>query len=112
MIHQIPIIKEHIQSLIEICEKHQVSKLYVFGSIITDDFDLDTSDIDMIVELENMPPLDKGEHLLTLWDELEELLDRKVDLLTDQPILNPYLKESIEKTKLLIYDGENQEVFI
>ena len=111
-IEQIPVLKENIPSLIEICERHQVSKLFVFGSVITEKFDPEKSDIDLIVELAAMPPEEKGGHLIDLWDELEELFQRKVDLLTDQPIKNPFLKENVEKTKLMIYDREREEILI
>lgn len=111
-IDHIPVLKDNIHSLIEICEKHHVSKFFVFGSVITEKFDPESSDIDVIVELMPMSPEEKGEHLLNLWDELEDLFQRKVDLLTDQPIKNPFLKENVEKTKLLVYDGEREEVLV
>ncbi|MFB0946617.1 MAG: hypothetical protein QMB24_10795 [Spirosomataceae bacterium] len=57
-----------------------------------------------------MPPLQRGENLISLWEELENLFERKVDLLTDQPIRNTYLKSSIDSTKQLIYDGIGEEV--
>ncbi|MFT6480673.1 MAG: putative nucleotidyltransferase [Spirosomataceae bacterium] len=66
--------------------------------------------IDLYVELEEMPPLQRGENLISLWEELENLFERKVDLLTDQPIRNTYLKSSIDSTKQLIYDGIGEEV--
>ena len=108
-IEQIPVLKDNVQALTEICKRHRVSKLFVFGSILTKDFDQETSDIDLVVELESMSPEEKGEHLLDLWYELEELFQRKVDLLTDQPIKNPFFSKNVEKTKLLIYDGEGEE---
>lgn len=108
----ISILKEYTKDLLEICQKHQVNKLYAFGSIATEKFDIEKSDIDLIVELIEMSPIEKGEHLIELWDELEELFSRKVDLLTDQPIKNPYLKSNIEKSKVLIYDREREEVLI
>lgn len=111
-IEQIPILKDNIQQLVEICRKHHVSKLFVFGSAITKKFNLESSDIDLMVKLLPMSPEEKGEHLLDLWDELEDLFQRKVDLLTDQPIKNPFLKKNVEKTKLLIYDGEREEVLV
>lgn len=50
--------------------------------------------------------------LLSFWDSLEILFDRKVDLLTEDSINNPYLKKSIESTKKLIYDGQGEKVFV
>lgn len=98
------------EALIGLCEKFRVSKLYVFGSAAKNKFDMETSDIDLMVELEPMPPIEKGEALMSLWDAFEDLFSRKVDLLTDQPIRNPYLRQSIEETKRLIYDQKRTEI--
>jgi predicted nucleotidyltransferase len=57
-------------------------------------------------------PADRGEALLSLWDKLEALFNKKVDLLTDDSIRNPYLKSNIDLTKRLIYDGEGEKVFV
>lgn len=48
------------------------------------------------------------EALLSLWDKLEALFKRKVDLLTEDSIRNPYLKSNINRTKKLVYDGEGE----
>ena len=80
--------------------------------MVSGSFKPTSSDIDLIVELAPMPPLEKGEKLLSLWDELEKLYNREVDLLTDKPIRNPYLKKAIEETKQLIYDRESEEISV
>lgn len=98
------IIKTHFDELTELCERFRVDKLFAFGSVVTNRFDPQASDLDLIVELEAMPPVEKGEMLIGLWDALEKLFGLKVDLLTDQPIKNPYLRQEVEKTKRLIYD--------
>ncbi len=89
--------------LIELCKKHNVMQLFAFGSVLRDDFNK-KSDIDLIVELNIENPVEKGEHLMQLWSELEQLFLRKVDLLTSQKIKNPILMEEIEKSKKLIYE--------
>jgi len=86
--------------------------MYAFGSSITPRFDVEKSDVDIIVELNENDPIEKGEKLLSLWDKLEDFFKRKVDLLTDQPIKNPYLKSSIERSKILIYDGEGEKILV
>ena len=95
--------------LTALCHRFGVVRLYAFGSVVTDRFDPDKSDLDLLVELEEMPPLDRGETLINLWDALEELFVRKVDLLTDQPIQNPYLRAQVHRTKQLIYDRKSGE---
>ncbi len=83
-----------------------------FGSSITDHFNPTSSDIDVVVVIDIDDPVDRGEALLSLWDNLEALFKRKVDLLTEDSIRNPYLKSSIDRTKKLIYDGEGEKVFV
>ncbi len=99
------------EKLLLLLRKNNVSKAYLFGSITTSKFKKE-SDIDIIIELSEMPPLEKGETLIELWEELEAFFGRTVDLVTDQPIKNPYFKKSLEETKVLIYDGESEEVLI
>ena len=103
-------IQKHMPKLREVCQLHRVDKLYAFGSVLTERFDENRSDLDFLVELAPLPPIEKGETLMNLWDALEELFERKVDLLTDQPIKNPYLKRSIDQTKQLIYDGRSEKI--
>jgi predicted nucleotidyltransferase len=104
------VIEKYFDRLYELCQQYRVEKLYVFGSALTDRFDIHTSDIDLIVELQDMPPIEKGETLLILWEKLETLFQRKVDLLTDQPVSNPVLKKQVERSKKLIYDRRSQKV--
>lgn len=104
-------IHQHSVVLSNICKKHQVDKLWIFGSSVTPKFSSE-SDIDLLVELYEHNPLKKGELLLSLWDELEEFFERKVDLVTPDSIKNPFLIESINSSKLLIYDGSAEKVFV
>jgi len=56
--------------------------------------------------------LKEGEKLLSLWDTFELFFHRKVDLLTDSSIRNPYLRKNIDSTKVLIYDGKGSKIFV
>ncbi len=109
-ISKIPIIGARYAQLTQLCEQYRVEKLYVFGSVITERFNPLTSDIDLIVELQPMSPLERGNAILKMWDDLELLLERKVDLLTDQPIKNIIFKRVVERTKQLIYDRKSAKV--
>jgi len=95
-----------------LCQKHKVKYLYAFGSSVTDSFDYDKSDIDLLVEIDDVDPIERGEKLISLWDTFENFFHRKVDLLTDSSIRNPYLRISIDSTKILIYDGTRQKVLV
>lgn len=106
------LIQDKRADFVELCRTHKVGKIYAFGSSITDHFDPLTSDIDIVVKIDIDNPADRGEALLSLWDNLEILFGRKVDLLTEDSIRNPYLKSNIDRTKKLIYDGEGEKVFV
>ena len=43
------LIENNIQKIIDLCKKHKVHKLFVFGSILTNRFN-DNSDIDLVVD--------------------------------------------------------------
>ena len=101
--HQI--IKKNISELNKLCKSFGVKRLYVFGSLSTTKFDEHKSDIDLIVELDETDPVEKGEKLILLWDKFEELFGRKVDLLSKTEVRNPYLQIGIDTTKQLIYEA-------
>jgi predicted nucleotidyltransferase len=97
-------LKYEIEKLISLCNKYKVDRIFFFGSLVKGNFNSKTSDVDLIVEFENLSPIEKGESILKLWTELEQLFGRKVDLITNLNIKNPYLKKEIDNSKYLIYD--------
>jgi hypothetical protein len=105
-------ILKHLSDFKALCQKHNVKYLYAFGSSTTDRFDIEKSDIDLLVEIDSTDPLERGEKLISLWDTFESFFHRKVDLLTDSSIRNPYLRKSIDSTKVLICDGKGTEIFV
>jgi predicted nucleotidyltransferase len=99
--------------LTSICKNNPaIEKLYLFGSALTPRFNDTTSDIDILVETTDIHPEEKGEKLIRLWDDLELLFNRKIDLLTENSLRNPFLKQEIEQTRKLIYDEQSRQVFI
>ena len=65
-----------------------------------------------MIELDEPDPLKRGEMLLDLWNKFEGFFNKKVDLLTNDSIRNPILKANIDRTKILIYDGKGQKIFV
>ena len=105
-------IESHKEQFRQLCMKYGVSSLYGFGSAVRDDFILGKSDIDLYVEINNEDPIKKGNALMGFWSELQEFFKTRVDLITANSVKNPYLKNSIETTKILLYDGKSQEMAI
>ncbi|GAB2517428.1 nucleotidyltransferase family protein [Spirosoma aerophilum] len=102
MIH--PILEPYNGKINELCRHYSVSKLYVFGSVTSDEFDEVRSDVDFLVELpDELAPEMKGDTYFQLLSELETLLNRRIDLVLGQSFRNPYFARAVEKSKKLIY---------
>jgi len=96
------LIERNIDKIRELCSKHKVRKLFVFGSVLTDKFKKD-SDIDLIVDFQGIDLYEYADNYFDLKESLENLFKRDVDLLEDKAIKNPYLRKSIDSSKQLIY---------
>ncbi len=97
------LIYDNLDRLIALCRKYKVKKLYVFGSILTPRFN-DESDVDLSVDmLPESDPLVSGKNFLNLYLDLQDLFNRKVDLVDEASIRNPYFREELNYTKQLIY---------
>ncbi|MFV0566095.1 MAG: nucleotidyltransferase family protein [Flavobacteriaceae bacterium] len=99
-------IQYRMAEFLSLCKTHNVKNLYAFGSSVTNQFDEDSSDIDLLIEIDADDPIERGESLISIWDKFEQFFQRKVDLLTDNSIKNPILRKNIDATKVLIYDGK------
>jgi predicted nucleotidyltransferase len=96
------IIDQNIEIIHDLCTKHKVARLFVFGSVITNRLKKN-SDIDLIVDFRDIDVYDYADNYFDLKFSLENLFNRNVDLLEDKAINNPYLRQSIDSTKQLIY---------
>ncbi len=86
-----------------ICESHSVKKLSLFGSFVSGDF-TESSDIDVLVSFDR----DKIPNLFDCYFDLKENLEnhwkRPVDLVVEKEFKNKYFRESVEKSKVTIYE--------
>jgi len=98
-----PFIEEKREEIAELCRTHHVRRLSVFGSAVRDDFDPSTSDVDVIVEFEDLPVGEYVANKYSLLDELAARFNRKVDLLTWKSVKNPYLLKSILRSNVTLY---------
>jgi predicted nucleotidyltransferase len=97
------IVENNIDKIRTLCSQHRVAKLFVFGSVLTDNFE-ESSDIDFIVDFSGVDLYDYADNYFDFKRSLEKLLKRQIDLLEDKAIKNPYLRQSIDSTKQLIYE--------
>jgi predicted nucleotidyltransferase len=95
-------LKDHIEQINQLCNLHSVKSLFAFGSVVSDKLNIE-SDIDLIVDIDSKDPIIYSEHYFALKFQLEDILNRKIDLLEDRAIKNPFLKKQIDNTKVLVY---------
>ena len=96
------IIEDKLDQLQDLCQKYDVKTMYVFGSASLNDLNAD-SDIDILINFKDISIDKYTDNYFELHYELEKLFNRKIDLVTENSLSNPYLIESIEKTKKLLY---------
>lgn len=99
-------IKAHLEQIKRACASNNVNSLFAFGSVTTDKFRSD-SDIDLVVDIGEADPVVYADSYFNLKHQLEVILQRPIDLLEEKAIRNPYLKEQIDISKVLIYGEGN-----
>ena len=98
------LIEKNKPDIIQLCKKHHVKELYLFGSIVRDDF-MAESDVDFLVVYDNKlaEPKDRVLNEDALRESLQNLLQKEVDLVQLNRIRNKYLRYFIDKEKKLLY---------
>jgi len=91
---------ETVRVLRRYFRSHPVLKAYLFGSVARGDDDQD-SDVDILVELDRTRPI--GLEYIQIHLDLEKLLKRKVDLITQKSV-SKFIRPYIDQEKELIYE--------
>ncbi len=101
------LIAANLDGIRALCVRYGVERLDVFGSITTDEFDPETSDVDFLVSYKSAVDLGPwlDEHL-ALKADLESLLGRDVDLIFDSPRRNPIFNRNVTETRRPVYAAE------
>jgi predicted nucleotidyltransferase len=93
----------------DLCERFRVERLYLFGSAAQGDFHFANSDLDFLVTLAPQPAGEYAENYLALAHALEELFQRRVDLVTESSIRNRYFREAVTAQRQLLYDRRDEK---
>lgn len=86
-----------------ICRRLPVKRLGLFGSAVGEGFSAG-SDVDVLVVFDSDENIDLFDNYFELKEQLERLFQREVDLLVDKEFQNPVLKESIDRTRVIVYE--------
>ena len=84
----------------DFCRKHHIRNLWLFGSVLREDFG-PNSDVDILVEFEEGKT--PGLVFFDVEEELAEIIRRPIHLLTEPSLRNPFLRHEILETRRLVY---------
>ncbi|HEX5501027.1 MAG TPA: nucleotidyltransferase domain-containing protein [Thermomicrobiales bacterium] len=87
----------------ELCRRYAVARLEIFGSAVTGTFDTARSGLDFLVAFQPHPSLSRFEQYFGLWEELQALFDRSVDLVMVDALRNPHFIRSVNASRRLLY---------
>ena len=107
-----PSLVRQIPSIAALCERYGVAHLELFGSATGPDFNAESSDYDVLVELDKQAPGSLARRWIDLAEALEQLLGRPVDLVNPSYIRNPYFLQAVNQSRTLIYDRQSAQTVV
>jgi len=99
----IALIEEHRPEIEALCRKYRVKRLDLFGSAARSEFNPASSDLDFIVQFDKFTLENTADRYLGLLVDLEDLFQRKVDLVSYRAVRNPHFKQVIDSTRVQLY---------
>ncbi len=85
-----------------LCRRYGVQKLELFGSAAHGDFDPRRSNVDLFYEFDSNPS-SLSDGFFRLLEGLEQLLGRKVDLVSSRDVRNPYCLRVANRHRITLY---------
>lgn len=97
------LVGDRLSTALELCTRHHVRCLELFGSATNGSFDADGSDLDFLVEFKPLSPQDRADAYFGLLAALQDLFRRDVDLVEMEAIDNPYFKQAVDRQRTVLY---------
>jgi len=104
----IDLVEQRRKSIAELCRRHSVRRLELFGSAARGDFRPESSDLDFVVQFSRTGYVGYADAYLDFADALERLFGHKVDLLTERMIRNPYFRAAVDATRQVVYEDRGE----
>lgn len=101
-------VEQQRQALADLCRRYRIRRLQLFGSAATGAFVPDASDLDFIAEFADTQAADYADRYFDFAEALERLFNRRVDVITQRAIRNPYFRAQVERTAQVIYEDHAQ----
>jgi uncharacterized protein len=97
------LIDQYRDEVAALCRQAGARRLDAFGSAVRGDFNPQSSDLDFLVEFDDVPPATYAKAYFALKEGLESLFGRPVDLVTGSSLANPYFRERILAERQNVY---------
>jgi predicted nucleotidyltransferase len=98
-----PAIEQHRLSIQHLCRRFHVKRLELVGSAARGDFDAASSDFDFLVEFDDLGWQGSFKRYMGLKIALEELLERRVDLVQLEASTNPFFVQVVTRDRQRLY---------
>lgn len=103
------LIERNRTALADLCRRFGVERLYVFGSAASGKLG-PGSDVDFVVSMTDRAPTSAyADRFLDFAEAVEVLLGRRVDLVSEHAIRNPFFRREVEATRQLVYGRPVEE---
>jgi len=99
----IKLIEDRLNEIIALCKLHRVKSISLFGSAAKDSIH-ENSDIDFLVQFsDEIEVLDYADNYFAFLEKLENLMGKRIDLVSKKSLKNPILIEEIDRSKVDLY---------
>lgn len=98
-----PQVAQRKEVIEQLCRDFHVRRLELFGSAAAGKDRPGESDLDFLVEFEQLPLGAYSDSYFGLLEALGRLFDRPIDLVVASAIKNPYFRKAVEQSKTLLY---------
>src|SRR5690554_4019599 len=100
----IELVQNKLDKIKAACQQHHVEAISLFGSAAMNGMHED-SDVDLLVEFsDDIDVLEYADNYFSLLDQFQNILYRKVDLVSSKSLKNPVLKEEVYQSKVDLYN--------
>ncbi len=96
-------IEKYAERIRESCEQFEVERLDLFGSGARADFDEERSDLDFLVTFDEQTRIGYFDRYFGFLERLQEIFKRKIDLVEEKAIQNPYFKKVVDRERKIVF---------
>jgi uncharacterized protein len=99
----VTLLEDKRDAIAALCRRYDVVRLDVFGSALRDDYRVEVSDLDLLVDFGEQDPFRLIDSYFGLLGGLRELLGLPIDLVMVGALKNGYVRAEVERTKQAFY---------